>query len=163
MNLVQIHLVGLPIDIHGEAAEHAAEVMREFSHLLEGAETGNTPARLLALDQELSRRYADFTQESNDDLEAAAARGERSVDVIFTIPADAGQAARELADMWDEVDRFCAGGQYLLTLKTPPRALAYRNWLLGEFSRQTEGRPPISWADWQAGDPGRAAPAPSSE
>jgi hypothetical protein len=33
-------------------------------------------------------------------------------------------------------------------LATPPELVRYRQWYLGEFVRQLDGRPATSWADF---------------
>ncbi len=50
----------------------------------------------------------------------------------------------------DEADDYCRAGQHLLTLVTPPEALAFRRWYLGEFVRQIAGEQPRPWTDWRA-------------
>jgi hypothetical protein len=52
-----------------------------------------------------------------------------------------------LGAILDEVDELCRQGQYLLTLATPPDLVAYRHWLLEEFTRQIAGQEPVAWAD----------------
>ncbi|HET9731228.1 MAG TPA: hypothetical protein VFP54_01015 [Acidimicrobiales bacterium] len=150
MDLIEVHLIGLPVAAHSEAAQHSDEVMREFSHLAEGADPSHVPARLLALNQTLQQRYAAYTQATEDELSDAVDRGLDSVDLTFSVPPDAAEGARALGDLLDEVDEYCEAGEYLLTLKTPPAALAYRRWFLGEFVRQAAGEPPTPWPEWAA-------------
>jgi hypothetical protein len=146
--IVNVHLVGIPTDIHQLATEHAAEVMREFGHLAEVAEEANVPSRLVALDKAMEERFSRFTADTSSELDAAIERGSSEIHRTYTIPRDAGDAAAELAEMWKEVDRYCEEGRYLLALRTPPTVRAYRTWFLGEFVRQTSGGDPISWPDW---------------
>ena len=146
--LVPIRLLRIPVDIHQEATEHSAEVMREFAHLADGVGTPNVPARLLALDQMMQERFQNFTEASANELQDAVDRQVTEVDVTFVVPQDVGAAADEVAAMWEEVDRYCEEGKYLLALRTPSRVVAYREWFLGEFSRQASGAPPISWPEW---------------
>ena len=143
-----IRLLQVPVDLHQEATEHSAEVMREFAHLADGAGAPNVPARLMALDRMMQERFQDFTEASANELQDAVARRVTEVDVTFEVPPDVGAAADEVAAMWEEVDRYCEEGKYLLALRTPSRVVAYREWFLGEFSRQASGAPPISWPEW---------------
>lgn len=149
MNLVEVRLVELPLDLHREAAEHSAEVLREFSHLAEGPSASHAPARLVELNRVLQVRFGGFTESTSSELDAALADQRRSIDLVFTLPPDVGQAAQELADLWDEVDRYCQEGDYLLALRTPPGPRAYRSWFLREFVRQAAGEPPTSWPEWE--------------
>jgi hypothetical protein len=146
--LVEVRLLRIPLDIHQQATEHTSEVMREFAHLTEARADAYVPARLIALDRELEERYTGFTEATSNELDEAITRGDTELDLTFTLPSDAGQAAIELGDMWDEVDRFCEEGKYLLALRTPPLVVAYRRWFLGEFARQASGELPLSWPDW---------------
>jgi hypothetical protein len=151
--LVDVHLVGIPLRLQEEATEHFAELMREFTHLAAGQEDTDhqdVPARLLALQAALDGRFVAFTQAQQDEMEAAIARGDGTLDQHYRLPAEAGTAAAELDAMLDEADAYCAAGDYLLTLTTPPGALAYRRWLLGQFADQAVGRPAVSWPDWAA-------------
>jgi hypothetical protein len=146
--LVEVHMLRIPLDIHQQATEHTSEVLREFGHLAEASSDSHVPARLIALDRALQERYTGFTDETSNELDEAIARGETELDLTFTLPRDVGGAAGELDEMWDEVDRYCEEGRYLLALRTPPLVVAYRRWFLGEFTRQASGEPPLSWPDW---------------
>jgi hypothetical protein len=146
--LLDVHVLRIPLDIHQQATEHTAEVMREFGHLAEASSDSHVPARLIALDRALQERYTGFTEATSSEVEEAIARGDTEIDVTFKLPRDAGEAAGELNGMWDEVDRYCDEGRYLLALRTPPLVVAYRRWFLGEFIRQASGEPPLSWPDW---------------
>ena len=68
----------------------------------------------------------------------------------YRVPQEAGLAAAALDAMLDEADAYCAAGEFLLTLQTPPGPLAFRHWLLGQFTDQLAGSSPVSWPDWAA-------------
>lgn len=148
MSLVEIHLLGVPLGLHRATVEHSAEVMREFSHLVEGPTASHAPARLIELNRVLEERFGPFTRATTDELEEALASGRESVDLVFRLPAEAGAAARQVGELWEEVDRYCESGDWLLALRTPPDARLYRDWFLGEFARQAAGETPTSWPDW---------------
>ena len=148
MSLVEIRLVGLPVEIHRASSQHFAEVTREFAHLADDeASRAHAPARLIFLHRQLQERFAPFTQGTQNELEEAMARGDTTIDLLYEVPVEVGDAVRDLGALLDEVDEYCEAGQYLLALKTPPRALAYRRWFLEEFTAQASGRQPIPWAD----------------
>ena len=147
-SMVEIHLAGIPVDLHQQATEHAAEVMREFGHLVEVADETNVPKRLIALDCEMQARFRHFTVDTSSKLDDAIRLGETEVDLTYSVPRDVGDAAVELGAMWNEVDRYCEEGKYVLALRTPPDVRAYRDWFLGEFSRQAHGAAPVKWVDW---------------
>jgi hypothetical protein len=147
--LVDIHLLAVPLDLHQEASEHSAEVLREFEHMTDDPEGSHAPARLVAIHRTLQQRYRAFTEGSDSELEQAIARRDVTVDLTYRVPLDVGDAGVDLLAIWDEVDRYCEAGQYLLALKTPPRALAYRLWFVGEFIRQAAGDPAVPWPEWE--------------
>jgi hypothetical protein len=146
--LVEIRLIGVPLAIHQRAGEHSAEVMREFAHVTEGPGAAHAPARLILVDRGLQEQYHRFSGGTDDQLEAAVARGDAETDLVYTVPKEAGPAAAAFGRLWQEVDAYCAEGKYLLVLQSPPDVSAYRRWVLGEFVRQTAGEPPLSWTDW---------------
>lgn len=148
-DLVEVRLVDLPIDVHRAAAEHADELRREFTLLRAQQQDrpgGAVPDRLLDLMDDLEARFSGFTDDTEQELEVAIARGVASVDLVFRVPPEAADAAAQLDAMLDEADEFCRSGEALLTLGTPPAALAYRRWYLEEFSRQVDGLPPRPWS-----------------
>ena len=148
-DLVEVRLVDLPTDVHRAAAEHADELRREFTLLRaqrQGRSGGAVPDRLLDLMDDLEARFSGFTDATEQELEDAIARGVASVELVFRVPPEAAAAAAELGAMLDEADDFCRSGDALLTLETPPAALAYRRWYLEEFSRQIDGLPPCPWS-----------------
>lgn len=145
--LVEVRLEGLPVAVHQRAAEHSADVMREFTHLLEGPDSSHAPARLITLNRQIAERYSGFTQAAVIELDDAIARGQSTMDLVFAVPPHVADATRQLSALWDEVDRYCEAGEYLLALKTPPLALAYRRWFFGEFERQVAGEPPVPWRE----------------
>ncbi len=144
LELVEIRIVGLPVDVYQQAAEHNDELMREFA-LIKGQDTGGeVPTRLLALVDELRTRFSGFTTQPEAELSEAAARGDTTLDLFYLVPPEAARGAAALDDLLDEADRFCQTGD-LLTLTTPPEALAFRRWFLREFVRQAAGEAPAPW------------------
>jgi hypothetical protein len=138
--------VGLPVDVYQRAAEHNDELMREFALIAAhgGDDEAAIPTRLVALVDELRSRFAGFTAQPEAELSAAAAGGHSTIDLFFLVPPEAARGAGELDDLLDEADSFCAAGD-LLTLTTPPDALAFRRWFLREFVRQASGEAPAPW------------------
>ena len=146
-DLVEVHLLGLPIEIHRAASEHSDELQREFALLQvqqSDQATPDVPARLLALIDDLGERFAGFTESTQADLEDAMDRGEASVDLVFRVPPAAKEAAQALGGLLEEADDFCRDGG-LMTLATPATAVAYRRWYLEEFTRQIDGLAPSPW------------------
>jgi len=146
--LVEVRIVGMPMDVYRESAEHGDELMREFALIRErDADSRAVPRRLLALVDALTDRFSGFTAAQEADLRAAIERGDRTIDLVYRVPPDVKQASIELGAMLDEADAFCREGHDLLTLATPPRAVAFRNWFLDQFVRQIDGEEPTRWED----------------
>lgn len=147
--LVEIHILAMPMDAYREASEHGDELMREFALLLESGGEGarHVPQRLLALAEELRGQFSSFTVAQDAQLQDALARGLATVDLHYLVPAAVKEACLTLSAALDEADEFCRQGDELLTLSTPPRALAFRRWFLDQFVRQVDGLAPTRWQE----------------
>jgi hypothetical protein len=148
LELIEVRIVGLPVDVYREAAEHTDELMREFA--LMAADPGAhgdaaVPTRLLSLVEELRTRFSGFTAQPDAELNEASIRGDSTLDLFFLVPPDAARGAADLDQLLDEADAFCRSGD-LLTLATPPEVVAFRRWFLREFVRQSRGEPPVPWS-----------------
>jgi hypothetical protein len=149
--LVTVRVLGVPMPVYLRASEHGDELMREFALIAASADEGEdvgVPVRLLALVAELRAQFSGFTLRPESELAEAAARGDATIDVEYLLPPQAGPAVTHLGELLDEADDFCRAGD-LLTLATPPEAVAFRRWFLEEFVRQADGLPPIPWSDWK--------------
>lgn len=151
---VSVRLIGLPLGIYQRALDHSEELMREFAlFALQPPPTDGdhgVPLRLLALVDELNARYATTTVEVDAQRDDAIARGESEVDLTYVVPREVREASVHLGAVLDEADVYCRAGQHLLTLETPPDAKAFRDWYLGEFIAQIDGRQPTPWPMWAA-------------
>jgi hypothetical protein len=148
--LVTVRLLDYPLDIYLRAQEHADDLIRELTLIANSraVETGHSdlPARLLVLVEQLTHQYAGISDAAELRRDAAIDRGEKRVDLEYRVPAEIAGAVRHLGDVFDEADVYCRAGEHLLTLATPPEALAYRRWVLEEFIRQIEdGARPRPW------------------
>lgn len=147
-DLVEVRLLDLPLPVHQESTEHFDELQREFALLRvqqDDDETPDVPVRLLDLVDALQQRFSGFTAATVQELERAMDEGRERIDLVFHVPPEASDAARQLGDLLDEADRYCRSGGALLTLETPPQALTYRRWYLDEFINQIDGGPPQPW------------------
>lgn len=152
--LREVRLLGFPIPLYRRSTEHHEELIREFQLLAIDPPTATpgheVPARLLDLIAALTSDYAGLSDAPNAERDAAAARGDATVDLVFHVPASVADACVRLDAMLDEADEFCRAGDRLLTLATPPDAAALRKWYLGEFRAQLAGRPPTPWPAYEA-------------
>ena len=93
----------------------------------------------------LNSRYSMFTAEQEQQLSAALAAGDSTIDLVYRVPASVGPAAADLGAILDEADDYCREGRLLLTLETPRALVTYRRWFLDQFVEQSQGRPGVSW------------------
>ncbi|HEX3005329.1 MAG TPA: hypothetical protein VHO27_14035 [Angustibacter sp.] len=149
--LVEVHLVDYPLDLFLRAQEHADDLIRELTLIANSpaVESGHSdlPARLLVLVEQLTHQYAGVSDDVEQQRDAALDRGDTRVDLTYRVPRHIADAVRHLGTVFDEADDYCRQGEHLLTLATPPDALAYRHWILEEFVAQIEeGRAPVPWS-----------------
>jgi anti-sigma B factor antagonist len=152
--LVIVELLNMPLTVLGLASDHNLTLVRELALVHTADESGVAPARLLWLSQHLDQRYAAFNTAPRERLQKAIEGDESHVDMRYEVPAHAAVAAAELGAALDEVDDYCRNGD-LLTLVTPPQALLFRRWFLGEFISQIQnGASPTPWNDQLGADDG---------
>ena len=138
-----VRLLGMPVQVFAHYRIWYDELRREL--------------RLLALNhgsdyplaQDLSEITLQVEQERRqargiDRLDAAIARGDDRVDLVYQVPPSAGTTMGRLQTLLEQVDVFCRE-QRLLTLEPGPQQIALRSWYLGEFTRQTAGEAPTPW------------------
>ena len=152
LELVEVKLLGLPLDIQVKASEHQDGLRREFRMLVEEgqADASSVPGRLISLAADLDRRFQAFGAAGRAEIEAAIARGDATVDLKFAVPREIGPAARQFAKLLEEADEYCSAGEHLLTLCTPSDVVSYRNWVLDELVRQGEGEAATPWPEYKA-------------
>ena len=144
--VVVVELRGAPLRLWDRAERHSGELMREFSLLVIGLGSGGAavPQRLLDLVAALQDRFRGVSDGPEQARLAAAAQGAEAIDLTYQVPVEAGPACDELRLLFDEADAYCRQGA-LMTLTSPPDQRAFRDWYLGEFTRQTRGESPTPW------------------
>jgi hypothetical protein len=148
--LHEVRLAGFPLALHARAQEHHEELMREFQLLALSSPSAGVPQRLVALVEELTTSFGGFTSVPNAARDAAAERGEDTIDLTYQVPPSAAAAATRLDAMLDEADEYCRAGERLLTMAAPDDVAALRHWQLAEFAAQLGGAAPTPWAEWSA-------------
>lgn len=154
VELVDVTLLDFPLDVYLRAQEHVDGLLREFTLIAQDRASGNAhsvPARLLAIVDELSAQFAGVSSGPEAERDAAIDRGEHSIDLHYHVPHAAAEASRHLLGILDEADVYCRSGDHLLSLATPPQALAFRRWFLAEFIDQLAGADPRPWVDPASG------------
>lgn len=145
----EVRLLRFPLDVHRRSTEAFEGLRREFQLIaLRGPEADDVPERLLRLVDALAVEYQGLNVEADSARDAAAERGDREVsELVYRVPPAVPGACIALSEMVDEADEFCRQGDLLLTLASPPEAVAFRRWYLGEFVAQMNGEPPLPWPD----------------
>jgi hypothetical protein len=149
-DLVEVHVVRAPLLLWERAVRHTDELIREFTLLVIGlrqadsAHVHHVPVRLVELADSLRARYAGISDAQTEELYDALDSGQICRDFTYRVPAGVAEACRQLEDLLDEADAYCAAGE-LMTLVTPEDQQEFRRWYLGEFVRQVAGEPPTPW------------------
>ncbi|HET6908473.1 MAG TPA: hypothetical protein VFH54_03975 [Mycobacteriales bacterium] len=145
--LFEVRLVSLPVQVLAMSREQHDELMREFAMLAldESLSTEHVPARLLELVDVLGRRYGAVSARPDEEIDAAIARGDKSIDLVYHVPAHVTEAADALEQLMSEADSFCRDQQMLALARTPLQE-RFARWYLDQFRRQIAGRPPEPWA-----------------
>lgn len=150
--LVRVQLLGLPVAVHARARIHQETLRRELALVDLGPDAGISD-RLAALAENHRQRFGAFTEEQQLALQEAEDAGVDTIDLTYDFPVEVAEAAEALLEMLDEVDHLCGRGE-LVALVTPPEALAYRHWILGEIIGQLrERREPVPWKSFEAEAP----------
>jgi len=103
---------------------------------------------LLRLIEALTAEFEGASSEPDRLRDEAIERGEKVVaELVLHLPAAAAGACADLSHLCDEADEFCRQGDMLLTLATPPEAVVFRRWYLGEVTAQLNGLPALAWPD----------------
>ena len=80
--LVEVRLLQLPLDVWQRTQEHVDGLLREFVLIVQDEEArAATPGRLLALIEQVTAGYGEFSEEQRRQIEAAFARGELWIDL----------------------------------------------------------------------------------
>lgn len=119
--------------------------MRECSLLLVGepSEDPEVPGRLLRIAEELRDRYRPPVSPESQ-IEAAETRGERTVDLSFSMPASIGDRVARLGELLDAAEAYGMRGK-LLTVTPPDEIRRFRRWYAREIVDQLGGAQPRRW------------------
>ena len=144
-----VWLLGYPVELGMSTVEHISDWMREFRLMAlsrqEGTAVHEVPARLAAMVDALTRRYAGELSTPDRLRAAAAARGDATVDLPYPVRPETEAAVVGWQQMLAEVDEYCRA-EDLLTLQRSPDQVRLQDWICAEFLRQLRGEPPRPWA-----------------
>ena len=153
--LVEVQLLDYPLELRERSNHQGADLVREMALLVGGQSSGGgahpLPQRLVEVATALQELYGPFIEATIEELEAAADRGEHTLDrVVYRLPRSAAAYVRHVAEVLEEADAYCRAGEHLLMLAAPAEIAAYRAWVFREVQRQVGGAAPVSWPDYLA-------------
>lgn len=138
-------LLSVPVGLYRQAQERHEELMRELA-LVELSTSEGQPRRLLDMAAELRRAGDRFAAMQQEHLARTVTHGDQTIDLHFSVPPSAAQAAADLLVLLDASDEFCRGGD-LLVLDADPVLYRLRHWYYGQFIAQMGGASPTPWRD----------------
>jgi hypothetical protein len=151
-DLVDIHLLQLPVPLWARSQEQHDALMREFALMAvpseEGERARHVPTRLIELIDTLTADFEGVSTAQEQELYAAVDSGVAVLDQVYRVPPAAAAASRALGEMLDETDAFCRQGRHLLTLAADDEVVRFRWWYLDQFIDQVEGKAPVAWPDY---------------
>ena len=144
--LVEVRLLGMPVQLTLDSREHHDGLLRELRLLAMEDDAGelDVPARLVELVDTMSTQRAAARSRRDEELEAALARGEATIDLVEHVPPEVVETVTTLSGLLEECDRFCEQGQ-LMTLPRPRLVREVTRWFLTQFRDQVQGRPATRW------------------
>ncbi|MDT7548095.1 MAG: hypothetical protein QOE84_489 [Actinomycetota bacterium] len=143
--LHEVRLIGVPVRVMVAGREHHDELMREFALLaLSRSDIATVPTRLIELTQILGVQYGGAAARPDEEVDAALARGDETIDLTYVVPAHVVDGANTLSALMAEADEFCRTEQ-LLTLARSSVLFDFAEWYIGEFRRQVAGEQPQPW------------------
>lgn len=157
--LQKVTILDFPLDVYRRASESFEGWRREFALVALGANGAPAvPHRLLELAGEATDELRAATAGPDRLRDDAVARGESVLpELVHHVPPTVSGVCITLSRICDEADGYCQRGEGLLSLASPPEAVAFRRWYLGEFTAQLRGEPPLPWSradqDALAADP----------
>jgi hypothetical protein len=148
--VVNIRLLGVPLDVRRRVMEHTEEVLREVQ-LLAAHDTDPTGRevimRLARLRRDWPAGYRQLSVEVRRRLDGATEAGLPIVDVTYFADREIVDVMVSMEALFDELEELCRTGS-LLTLAAAPECVAYRHWILGQYIDQLAGRAPVAWPEW---------------
>lgn len=148
-----VRLIGYPVQLGLELAEHVEDWMREFQLMglakREGTARYDVPHQLQEMVQFLAAQYAEELSGPDRERAAAASRGDATVDLTYRVLPVTERTVIAWQHMTIAVDQYCRS-EALLTLQRTPEQVLFSDWMCGEFLRQMAGEAPMPWSEYAA-------------
>jgi anti-sigma regulatory factor (Ser/Thr protein kinase) len=153
VDAVEVRVLALPLDVYLEAEQHNDALIRELTLIVQSAESSGRAAvsrRLLELANAVRAAFSQASDGLRAQVEDAARRGQRTVDITMSVPRRGWEGLMRLADWLDEIDGHCEEGE-LLTLASSPGVRYFRSWFARQVADQMRGLPPSPWEETTSG------------
>jgi len=141
--LVDIELLGMPVELFSHLRRHFNELGREL-RLLAISDGDRYPLALEFAETYLQVEYERRQVRGLDVLDQAIADGLEAVDLHYAAPPTAPATMDRLRDLLQDVyDQLT--GKVLLSVRPPAVLIEVQQWYFGEFRRQGKGEAPVRW------------------
>jgi anti-sigma regulatory factor (Ser/Thr protein kinase) len=142
-DMLEIRLLGMPVELFSHLRRHFHELGREL-RLLALSEPERFPLAVEFSETFLQVEYERRQVAGIEALDEAIDDGGETVDLTYVTPPTAPGTMRRLAELLREVyDQL--SGRVLLSTRPPDDLVALQEWYLGEFARQGAGEQPVRW------------------
>lgn len=142
-DMLEIRLLGMPVELFAHLRRHFNELGREL-RLLALSEPERYPLAVEFSDLFLQVEYERRQVAGIDILDEAINAGGAAVDLTYLTPPTAPTTMRRLGELLDQVYDHLSG-RVLLSVPPPADLIALEHWYLGEFWRQAAGEEPTRW------------------
>ena len=136
-----------PLRLWAEQQEHTTDLLREFTLILAGEQTGSNaspPEQLLNLAELFTSRFGALINAINEPRQQAWDAGQDRMDSVVPLPEETPELIAQVATVLAAVDEYCVNGD-LLTLARTPEQLAFSAWTNGDLIAQYHGGEPTPW------------------
>jgi hypothetical protein len=142
-DMLEIRLLGMPVELFAHLRRHFNELGREL-RLLALSDPARYPLAVDFSETYLQVEYERRQVAGIDHLDQAMHEGDETVDLTYVAPPTAPATMRHLGDLIHRVYAELSG-TVLLSVSPPDDLIALADWYLGEFSRQATGESPAPW------------------
>lgn len=149
----EVRLVDVPVALYRAAQQHTDAVLRELVLMAEFEAAREPDGPMRRLFRRANEGFPDrleLTVRAAPDVDAAHARGDEHVTLVYTLPARLASSTEAWRLLLDELDALCRDGT-MLSVPATPEVTAFATWWCGEFVRQLrDGAEPTPWGAFVA-------------
>ena len=149
----EVSLVDVPVAVYRAAQQHTDAVLRELVLMAEYEAAQRPDGPMRRLFTRASEGFADrldLTTRAAATMDAAHARGDEFVTVVYTLPDRLAASTEAWGALLDELDRLCRDGTMLSVPATPELAAFARWWCTELVGQLRDGAAPTPWPEFVA-------------